>query len=45
MTSFIDKITVKTIVNHFYSHLFSIKLCNMQDFPLPALPIMRNLKR
>lgn len=28
-----------------YSHLFSINWCKMQDFPAPALPITKNLKR
>lgn len=29
----------------YYLHLLSMKWCSKQDLPLPALPIMRNLKR
>ena len=28
-----------------YSHLFSINWCRIHDFPVPALPITRNLNR
>ena len=28
-----------------YLHLFSINWCRIQDFPVPALPITRNLNR